>query len=276
MCQHDYLSFCRTGSAICKIWQEVILPRLSGSLLNYPGPLPLGLPNEYTPGHCGSSVASRYKLSSTSRHLLTTHSYMTWQHSIGVISFHLIPFCLTKSANVSFRLIFYFYFYLFFDICEGGLEGVEGWSSSISHVIGINSWSASRTTGYVEGNYPLCMWNMYSLDAPCTNNNTEGWHSKIHKLVGKAYPSIYKAELFKAEQRATEVSLMQLAAGGPPLRRRRKYIPKAWKRLLTIKEKYEAGDYTLSELVKALSNWVSFKQDYTLTTLMYSHCPKNF
>ena len=93
--------------------------------------------------------------------------------------------------------------------------------------IGINSWSASRTTGYVEGNYPLCMWNMYSLDAPCTNNNTEGWHSKIHKLAGKAYPSIYKAELFKAEQIATEVSLMQLAAGELPVRRRRKYIPKA-------------------------------------------------
>ena len=30
----------------------------------------------------------------------------------------IIPFCLTKSANVPFHLIF--------DICEGGLEGVEG------------------------------------------------------------------------------------------------------------------------------------------------------
>ena len=32
----------------------------------------LGLPNEYTLGHCGSSVASQA--------LLTTHSYMTRQH----------------------------------------------------------------------------------------------------------------------------------------------------------------------------------------------------
>ena len=53
------------------------------------------------------------------------------------------------------------------------------------------------------------MWNMYSLDGPHTNNNAEGWHSKIHKLAGKA------------EQTATEVSLMQLAAGGLPVRRRR-------------------------------------------------------
>ena len=125
---------------------------------------------------------------------------------------------------------------------------------------------------WIEGNYPLRMWNMYSLDGPRTNNNAEGWHSKICKLAGKAHPNIYKlaVELFKAEQTATEVSLMQLAAGGLPVRRRRKYR-RHEKRLLTIKEKYEANDYTLSELVKAFSNWVSF---YTLTTVMYSHSPK--
>ena len=103
------------------------------------------------------------------------------------------------------------------------------------------------------------MWNMYSLDGPHTNNNAEGWHSKICKLAGKAHPNIYKlaVELFKAEQTATEVSLMQLAAGGLPVRRRRNYR-RHEKRLLTIKEKYEASDYTLSELVKVFSNWVSF------------------
>ena len=44
-----------------------------------------------------------------------------------------------------------------------------------------------------------------------------------NQQAGKAYPNIYEAvELFKAEQTATEVSLMQLAAGGLPVRRRRK------------------------------------------------------
>ena len=105
---------------------------------------------------------------------------------------------------------------------------------------------------WIERNYPLYMWNMYSLDGPRTNNNADGWHSKIRNLAGKAHPNIYKlaVELFKAEQTATEVSLMQLAAGGLPVRRRRKY-KRHEKRLLTIKEKYEASDYTLSELVKA-------------------------
>ena len=39
---------------------------------------------------------------------------------------------------------------------------------------------------------------------------------------------------------------MQLAAGELPKRRRRKYRNHE-KRLTTIKEKYEAGDYTLSD-----------------------------
>ena len=56
------------------------------------------------------------------------------------------------------------------------------------------------------------------------------------------------------EQTATEVSVMQLAAGGLPVRRKRKYR-RHEKRLLIIKEKFEPSDYTLSELV---SNWVSF------------------
>ena len=66
------------------------------------------------------------------------------------------------------------------------------------------------------------MWNMDSLDGPHTNNNAEGCHSKIRKLAGKAHPNIYEAvELFKAEQTATQVRLMQLVAGGLPVRRRR-------------------------------------------------------
>ncbi len=105
--------------------------------------------------------------------------------------------------------------------------------------------------------FPVRMWNMYALEGPRTNNHAEGWHSKVRKLAGKAHPNIYEAvTLFQSEQAATEVIIMQLAAGGLPVRRRRKYRNYE-KRLVTIREKYEAGDYSLSELVKACSHWVS-------------------
>jgi len=69
------------------------------------------------------------------------------------------------------------------------------------------------------------VWFLYIRSA------LKGW-----KLAGKAHPNIYEAvTLFQSEQATTEVSIMQLAAG----------------------QKYEAGDYSLSELVKACSHWVS-------------------
>ena len=62
-------------------------------------------------------------------------------------------------------------------------------------------------------------------EGPCTNNNTEeSWHSKLRNLAGKTHPNTYKAvTLFQSEQAVTKFSLMQLAAGGLPKRRRRKY-----------------------------------------------------
>ena len=77
----------------------------------------------------------------------------------------------------------------------------------------------------------------------------------MKKLAGKSHPNIYEAvTLFKSEQAATEVSLMQLAARGLP--RRRKYRNHE-NRLKTIKEKHEAGDYMLQELLRAYNHWVS-------------------
>ena len=51
-----------------------------------------------------------------------------------------------------------------------------------------------------------------TLEHPCTNNNTDGWHSKLRKLAGKAQPNMYKAvTLFQSEQAVTESSLMHAA-----------------------------------------------------------------
>ena len=67
-----------------------------------------------------------------------------------------------------------------------------------------------------------------------SNNHAEGWHSKVRKLAEKAHPNIYKVvSLFKLEQAATEVTLMQVAAGRLPVRKRR--YRNHERRLVTIK-----------------------------------------
>ena len=186
--------------------------------------------------------------------LFTGKQSLTTYVPHGVIPFRLIPFCLipfclipfclipfrlTKSANVPFRLKRKKFFRRLWGVAWRGLKG----EAPAFHNRG--QFLKYFQDNWIEGNYPLHMWNMYSLDGPHTNNNAEGWHSKIHKLA------------CKAEQTATEVSLIQLADGWLPVRRRRK-CQRHEKRILTVKEKYEVGDYTLSELVQAFSNWVLF------------------
>ena len=68
---------------------------------------------------------------------------------------------------------------------------------------------------WIEGNFPISMWDVYSLDGPHTKN-AEGWHFELKKLAGKPHPNIYKAvNVFKYKQAATDITLIQLAARRP-------------------------------------------------------------
>ena len=64
----------------------------------------------------------------------------------------------------------------------------------------------------------------FSLIVQCSRNNLATWFRVgVWLYTGKAHPNIYKAvNLFEAEQAATEITLIQLAAGDLPVRRRRK------------------------------------------------------
>ena len=79
-----------------------------------------------------------------------------------------------------------------------------------------------------------------------------GTQNHARKLPGKAHPNIYEAvNLFLSEQAVTEISLMQLAAGGQP-KRRRKYRNYE-KRFTTIKENYRYIGILLLDQSKAES-----------------------
>ena len=97
---------------------------------------------------------------------------------------------------------------------------------------------------WIEGNFPIVCGFVYSLHA-----NTLAFQAE--EASKRSTPNVYEAvNLFKSEQAATEITL--LATGSLPVRRRKYRIQE--KRLTTIKEKYEASDYTLSEHISAFSN----------------------
>ena len=54
---------------------------------------------------------------------------------------------------------------------------------------------------YFEGDFHIKSWNHFETDGPRTNNNMEGYNSKLKKHVGTAHPNIHKAiEFFQQEE----------------------------------------------------------------------------
>ena len=46
---------------------------------------------------------------------------------------------------------------------------------------------------WIDDNFLIRSWNVYTQEGPRTNNNAEGWHSKMKKLAGNSHTNIYEA-----------------------------------------------------------------------------------
>ncbi|XP_067668191.1 uncharacterized protein [Haliotis asinina] len=58
---------------------------------------------------------------------------------------------------------------------------------------------------WMDGSYPLIMWNYFKYDGPRTNNHVEGFHTRLMKKAGKSHPNLFEVvQLFIHE----EASLM--------------------------------------------------------------------
>ena len=91
---------------------------------------------------------------------------------------------------------------------------------------------------------------MYSEEGPRTNNNLEGWHSKVKKNADKNHLNSFEIiELFKKEQALTKVKNRQLMAVGT----RRRQAPR--RRNGNIRIKSIVDNYTIIDCLTALSYW---------------------
>ena len=74
---------------------------------------------------------------------------------------------------------------------------------------------------WINGNFPLTIWNHFRSDIPRTNNNCEGYNSKLAKRAVKSHLNIYELILlFKSENANKEAHLLQLEGGQKPRKSR--------------------------------------------------------
>ena len=95
------------------------------------------------------------------------------------------------------------------------------------------------------------MWNVFDKDLR-TNNDLEGWHHSLNKIVGKHYPNIwYLLECLVNEQASTEVTLHQMGAGHLVARQRFKHVQA---RIGRLRQRYSRGRISVMELLSGVAN----------------------
>ena len=77
---------------------------------------------------------------------------------------------------------------------------------------------------WLTGSYPVPIWNQFHAEVPRTNNDCEGYNSRLAKRTLKSHLNVYEfILLFRDEQLNKEAYILQIERGQQPAKRRRRY-----------------------------------------------------
>jgi hypothetical protein len=97
------------------------------------------------------------------------------------------------------------------------------------------------------------MWNVCNEDIR-TNNDCEGWHNRLNRLVARHHPNLWHCvNCLIEEQNATDVLRQQLAAGQMVQRNNRKY-KQVQARIRCLYDRYMTGNITVIEYITGVSH----------------------
>ena len=103
-------------------------------------------------------------------------------------------------------------------------------------------------------NSPPIHWNYFNQHQPRTNNNVEGWHSRMKKVISKPHPNIFAwIEYIQREEAVTKAKIQSFRSGATARPRRRRMKEKE-KRIQTLFDRFSAGNTTLNEYLEAIKH----------------------
>ena len=105
-----------------------------------------------------------------------------------------------------------------------------------------------------DGDFPPIHWNYFNQHQPRTNNNVEGWHSRMKKVISKPHPNIFAwIEYIQREEAVTKAKIQSFRSGATARPRRRRMKEKE-KRIQTLFDRFNAGNATLNEYLEAIKH----------------------
>ena len=91
----------------------------------------------------------------------------------------------------------------------------------------------------------------FNQHQPRTNNNVEGWHARMKKVITKPHPNIFTwIEFIQREEAVTKAKIMTFRSGATT-RPRRCRMKEKEKRIHALFDRFNAGNITLNEYLGA-------------------------
>ena len=96
---------------------------------------------------------------------------------------------------------------------------------------------------WVNENFPPLHWNYFNQHQPRTNNNVEGWHSRMKKINSKPHPNIFAwIEFIQREESKAKI---QSYRTGTTSRQRKHRVKEKEKRIQALFDCFNAGNISL-------------------------------
>ncbi|XP_067665000.1 uncharacterized protein [Haliotis asinina] len=105
-----------------------------------------------------------------------------------------------------------------------------------------------------DARFPIQLWNHPLTVGPRTNNNLEGFHSRLNQTLPHRHPNIFRfTEVIKKIEAADKAKIAQLEYGAAPPTRKRIYR-ETENRLLRLKDKLLTRQKTPLEFLDAVGH----------------------
>ena len=111
---------------------------------------------------------------------------------------------------------------------------------------------------WVNGNFPPLHWNYFNQHQPRTNNNVEGWHSRMKKIISKPHPNIFAwIKFVQREESVTKAKIQSYRTGATSCQRRCRVKEKE-NMMQTLFDHFNAGNISLEEYLGAIQHQTGF------------------
>ncbi|XP_046575249.1 uncharacterized protein LOC124283263 [Haliotis rubra] len=107
-----------------------------------------------------------------------------------------------------------------------------------------------------DARFPLSLWNHHNTVGPRTNNNLEGFHSRMNRSLPHRHPNIFRfVEVIRRIQMADRARLRQFDFGAAPQSRKRVYR-EIDNRILRLKDTLSRGEKTPLQFLDAVASLI--------------------